>query len=514
MRIPTFCLLAMSSVILGLGTYSQPASANLPTCSSASSDEDGDGYGWENNASCIVQAAGGSGDGNNASCIDTPPFDDDWGWDGSQSCRLSASGNDNTPQEDDATCVDTPPFDDNWGWNGSASCMLNASDNTGGGDSGGGNDGSGDNGNNAGECVDTPPFDDDWGWNGSASCLLSGNTTTPTEPTTPVEPVTPVEPTTPTVPPAPTLPTSGGRITSTFAPVHSLPNDTCLTRQDTLNGDFHGAIELGDFILSTNAWNASAAGDFDWEQCIYANQNGARVGWNYRWGAGGGPGDFNVRSYPELIYGVKSQGEISAPKSVTGLPVRIDQMPDITIDYSLASSEYGPVRAVSASVTPRFPNGTLIQGERNVAVESFLHPSDSNGNCGENVVQRGSGSSNHTYEVMVWIDSGAERLPSGPGDFVTTVTLGGQQYDVYTKSSDRKYVAFVARNPQLTGTLNWTAFIDWARQHAHRVQEDFGARVNSDQIQDGWCLANVLVGTEIWWGDGDMNIYEWQINQN
>ncbi len=508
----------MSSIMMGVGTYSPNASANLPVCNSASSDPDGDGYGWENNTSCLVQSGGSSGGQTNSSCVDTPPFDDDWGWDGTQSCRLSAAGGEtsggeptggeNTPVPGgSAECIDTPPFDDNWGWNGSASCMLDANggnDGDSGGESGGGN--------NAGTCVDTAPFDDDWGWNGSASCRLSDSGAAPTQPTEPVTPTVPTAPPAPTVPPAPTAPT--GSISSSWTPVHAQPADTCLTRQDTLNGDFHGAIRLGDFILATNAWNSSAAGSFDWEQCIYANENGARVGWNYRWGAGGGPSDYNVRSYPELIYGVKSQGEISAPKSVTGLPVRIDEMPNITIDYSLAGSEYGPSRAVSASTNSRFPNGTLIQGERNIAVESFLHPSDGSGTCGENVVQRGSGSSNHTYEVMVWIDSGAERLPSGPGDFVTTVTLGGQSYDVYTKSSDRKYVAFVARNPQTTGTLDWTGFINWARQHAHRVQQDFGARINSDQIQDDWCLANILIGTEIWWGDGDLNIYEWQINQN
>jgi hypothetical protein len=504
----------MSGTVIGVGSYSPIASANLPACSSAASDSDGDGYGWENNASCLVQSGGGSGGGtggtSNASCIDTPPFDDDWGWDGSASCRLSASGGSAPTQDDAAECIDTPPFDDNWGWNGSASCMLDAGGDNSGGDAPTGGSGAGDD--NGSECIDTPPFDDDWGWNGSASCRLSASGGTPTEPTTPTTPTTPTVPTVPTAPTPPSSPT--GNITSSWTPVISQPADTCLTRQDTIDGNYHGAIRLGDFILATNAWNANAAGNFDWEQCIYANENGARVGWNYRWGAGGGPSDYNVRSYPELVYGVKSQGEISAPKSVTGLPVRIDEMPDIKIDYSLAGSEYGPARAVSVSTNPRFPNGTLIQGERNIAVESFLHPSDGSGNCGENVVQRGSGSSNHTYEVMVWIDSGAERLPSGPGDFVTTITLGGQAYDVYTKSSDRKYVAFVARNPQTSGVLDWSGFINWARQYAHRVQQEFGARVNSDQIQDDWCLANILIGTEIWWGDGDLNIYEWQINQN
>lgn len=475
-------------------------SQELPACSSAAADSDGDGYGWENSTSCLVMNDGDIPASNDPSsvCMDTAPFDDDWGWDGSQSCRLSASNpgsdTDQPDPSDDATCIDSPPFDDQWGWNGTASCLL--TDNQGTGDNPDDDTGS------TADCIDTAPFDDIWGWNGTQSCLLSDSSPTDSgsDPVTPTDPVTPSQPT-------------GGTRVSTLSPVRSYPADTCLTRQDTINGDYHDPIRLGDFILSTNAWNFGVAGNFDWEQCIYANQNGATVGWSYQWGAGGGPNDYNVRSYPELIYGVKSQGEISADKSVTGLPVRIDQMPAITVNYSMASSEYGPTRAVSVSANPRFPNGTLIQGERNIAIESFLHPSDSAGNCGPEVVQRGSNQSNHTYEVMVWLDSGAERLPSGPGDFVTTITLAGQQYDVYTKSSDLKYVAFVARNPQLTGVLDWSGFVNWARTHAHQVQQEFGARINSVQIQDDWCLANLLIGTEIWWGDGDFNIYEWQINQ-
>lgn len=278
---------------------------------------------------------------------------------------------------------------------------------------------------------------------------------------------------------------------------------------------------IGDFILHNNAWRPwRAAPGYEWEQCIYTNTNGAVVGWNYDWGPGQvgingstrPSGDFYVRSYPELIYGVKDEFRTSAPKSVTGFPVELAQMPNITIDYSYNGPQYGESRVVDASNNPRFPNGTTISGERNVAIESFLYNKDAAGQCSEGIVTR-TGGSNHVYEVMVWLDAGAERLPAGPSDFVANLTIRGADYKVYTKASDPRYIAFVAQTEQTSGTIYWNDFMDWARENAHQVQQRFGARSNSVQIQDDWCVANIIVGTEIFWGAGNLDIYDWTITQ-
>ncbi|MEM7259799.1 MAG: hypothetical protein AAF404_20690, partial [Pseudomonadota bacterium] len=169
-------------------------------------------------------------------------------------------------------------------------------------------------------------------------------------------------------------------------------------------------------------------------------------------------------------------------------------------------------RTVDASNNPRFPNGTTISGERNIAIESFFYNPDENGQCSEGIVQR-NGGSNHTYEVMVWLDAGAERLPAGPSDFVTNLTIRGDDYKVYTKGSDPRYIAFVAQNPTSTGTVYWNDFTDWAKTYAHRVQQEFGARSNSVPMEDDWCIANIIVGTEIFWGEGNLDIYDWTITQ-
>ena len=121
-------------------------------------------------------------------------------------------------------------------------------------------------------------------------------------------------------------------------------------------------------------------------------------------GASSPSGDFFVRSYPELIYGVKDEFRTSAPKSVTGLPVELAQMPNIQIDYSYDGPQFGESRTVDASNNPRFPNGSTISGERNVAVESFMYEPDASGECSTGIVTR-NGGSNHTFEVMVWLDA-------------------------------------------------------------------------------------------------------------
>ncbi len=442
-------------------------SGSSPTSSGgACVDSDGDGYGWNGVATCSVDAPAPAAD---SSCIDTDG--DGFGWNGVSTCLVGGSS---TPTQSSGECVDSDG--DGYGWNATTltSCLV----------SGSGLQNDGDNLTGSGS-ADMGNSDSSGGADNSNGNGGNLDTSNP----------------------------GGTTYTSTFTPISGVTADQCLTRQDTIDRNYPGAITAGDFILSINAWNFGAAGNYNWEQCIFANGGG--LGWTYDWGAGGGSGDFFVRSYPELIFGVKSGGEISgsSAREGTGLPERIDRLPFISIDYDFSSNENGPARAVDASSNPRFPNGTTIFGERNIAIESFFHPSDANGNCPASVVQRGNGQSNHTYEIMVWIDSGAERLPAGPNDFVTTVTLDGASYNVYTKDNDRKYIAFVRTSPSLSGTLNWSTFINWTSANAHRVSSLYGANTNSVQLQDTWCLANILVGNEIWWGEGDFTINQWQINR-
>ena len=68
----------------------------------------------------------------------------------------------------------------------------------------------------------------------------------------------------------------------------------------------------------------------------------------------------------------------------------------------------------------------------------------------------GVASANST-EIMVWTEN-FNQVPAG--DKVTTVTLGGQAYDVW-KTSDNGYIAFVPSAVMLSGTLDLLGMFKW-----------------------------------------------------
>jgi len=449
-----------------------PASTARPTCSSPASDPDGDGWGFENGNSCVVSTSSGSGSSSGAgssarpSCVSlaSDPDGDGYGWENNDTCLVTAS----TGTDDGGSSTSNGITDDDGG--SSTSNGVTGGGSTGGGSTGGGSTGGGTTGGGTGSN------------NGGSFTAGSG----------------------------------GAVIRTTSLPAAGTSRSVTA---NSAGGDLYSTEPLGDFLLMQNAWRAwRAAPGHNWSQTISTYNNGTPVSWSYDWGPGvpGANGrasdDFYVRSYPELIYGIKDEFRTSASKSQIGLPVRVDAMPTFQIDYSYNAPQYGTARTVDASVTNRFPNGTTISGERNVAVESFLY-SSVNGVCDDNLPVTRSNGSNHVYEVMVWLDSGAERLPAAARDYVTTVTLRGAEYDVFTKASDTRYIAFLAKNPQTSGTIYWNDYLEWARQNAHRVETLFGANSNSVQIQDSWCVANIIIGTEIFWGSGNFDLFDWTITQ-
>ncbi len=492
--------------ILAFGTFallnavSYSAHA-LPSCVSATSDSDGDGYGWENNSSCLVVASSGASSGGSqlpgCQSANSDTDGDGFGWENGASCLVGGGiiSNDDAQSSGTPSCVSSASDSDGdgYGWENSTTCLVTAStgqisDDAGSATSNGIADDAGSSTSN-GVLQDDGSNTTNNGSTNNSSTNNGGSFTSGT---------------------------GGGAVISSSS-LTTVASETVSV--SSAGGDLFSTRQVGDFQLMQNAWRAWRAADgYDWNQSIYTNNNGTPVGWSYDWGPGvpGASGrasdDYYVRSYPELIYGIKDEFRTSASKSEIGFPVRVDTMPVVQIDYSYSAPQYGAARPVDASVNSAYPNGTTINGERNVAVESFFYESD-NGVCDDSLAVTRNNGSNHVYEVMVWLDSGAERLPAAARDFVTNVTLRGDDYKVYTKGSDPRYIAFVAQNPTTAGTIYWNDFIDWSRLNAHRVSELFGARSNSVQIQDSWCVANIIVGTEIFWGAGNFDLYDWTITQ-
>ena len=107
---------------------------------------------------------------------------------------------------------------------------------------------------------------------------------------------------------------------------------------------------------------------------------------------------------------------------------------------------------------------------------------------------------------MVWFETGNERLPSGQPPVGTYTDSAGRIYDIYTKpNQDDGYIAYVARTPMRQASLNWNEFIENAK--ANHAQ--YGIKA----FQDSWCLGNIIFGSEIWWGEGSLDLNNYSIQR-
>ncbi|OED42328.1 hypothetical protein AB833_06655 [Chromatiales bacterium (ex Bugula neritina AB1)] len=85
-----------------------------PNCASSSSDPDGDGYGWENERSCIVVT--------HCASASSDPDGDGFGWENNKSCIvLSAAGNARFPS---CASAASDPDGDGYGWENNKTCLV------------------------------------------------------------------------------------------------------------------------------------------------------------------------------------------------------------------------------------------------------------------------------------------------------------------------------------------------------------------------------------------------------
>lgn len=251
-------------------------------------------------------------------------------------------------------------------------------------------------------------------------------------------------------------------------------------------------LRYGDFLLTNNPWNASAATYADWYQDIslFPTATGTTAVIDWDWGASADTQGsvFNTKAYPEVIYGTKSAGERSGNFAATGLPAEHYLMPTWTINYAYS---YEGRRSASLA-------GGGSDSEFNIAIESFYHDS-----C--DIRRTGADSDNQIMEVMVWLKHD-QRLPSGQQPYaVPFTTSDGRVYDVYAKNSNFNYVAYVARNEQNSGTVMYSEILNDAYDNA----STYGIY----QLKPSDCLANILMGTEIWHGAGTFTLTDYRISR-
>ncbi len=112
-----------------------------PDCTQASSDPDGDGYGWENGQSCIASTSGSTGNSAGSAhgfaiCRsgDADEDNDGWGWENNQTCLVEgsaameslspASANNTGGQTPVCNSAASDPDGDGWGWEDNRSCLV------------------------------------------------------------------------------------------------------------------------------------------------------------------------------------------------------------------------------------------------------------------------------------------------------------------------------------------------------------------------------------------------------
>ena len=146
-------ILALSSFAL-FSAAAPNAHAMLPTCQNASSDSDGDGYGWENNNSCRVASSAAApvntfstapASTGRSACVSasSDPDGDGFGWENGNTCLVTAgtaSDNSIATSDDIASvtsssepasvghpaCVSatSDPDGDGFGWENNDTCLL------------------------------------------------------------------------------------------------------------------------------------------------------------------------------------------------------------------------------------------------------------------------------------------------------------------------------------------------------------------------------------------------------
>ncbi len=229
-------------------------------------------------------------------------------------------------------------------------------------------------------------------------------------------------------------------------------------------------ISYGDYVLQNNTWNDSEVYSDNWHQCIELTGTPSRyiAKWDYNWLAKDSGNEFSVKSYPQVYYGRKTKNSISGPAEKLGLPAPINQLPNFKVKYKY--SETG-------------------NPERNVALESFFHTS-----CEAEEW-------NKQFEMMVWVGVPVTR---GPGPKVAEVTIDGEGWNVHVNPQlDWGYVAFVAQRPKQEGWLDWNKFVDWTRFN--------GPAFGVPRVQNNTCMGAIEIGTETFWGQGTFTLDEFTV---
>ena len=293
-----------------------PAHA-MPACVSAASDNDGDGFGWENNNTCIVTFAAGSNSSTpicSAQVTDTDR--DGWGYENNRSCVINTQPSPTVQQTNQngrpiCSSAVSDSNNDGWGYENGQSCVVSAS-----------------SGNNASS-------------DGTASSVSTPGVAPP--------------------PVAAAVPGFSGGHPICLTDASDVRNNgfgyenrrTCKVVQGTTATRSQPLLNqrscvpwleigYGNYRLQNNTWNSSAVYFNNWSQCIELTGNSSNyvAKWDYNWLPRNNGDEFAVKSYPQVYYGRKTQYNVSGTVAETGLPARTNTMPQFWVEYDYSCLLY------------------------------------------------------------------------------------------------------------------------------------------------------------------------------
>jgi hypothetical protein len=106
-------------------------SDGYPACTSDTSDPDGDGYGWENEQTCITTPATASAQSATTTsgvpvCASsaTDSDSDGWGWENNQSCLVNGAAVSSGSERPFCASAASDSDGDGWGWENNRSCIV------------------------------------------------------------------------------------------------------------------------------------------------------------------------------------------------------------------------------------------------------------------------------------------------------------------------------------------------------------------------------------------------------
>ncbi len=501
-------------LLFALSTFYSPMTLAAPVCSSAVSDLDGDGWGYENSQSCTMPTGhppcsssatigtGGWGFENGKSCIYTAGnpvcsasainSGNGWGWENNRSCRFAATqqATQQAASTSGSTSGSAAPGcssaaidnGDGWGWENNRSCRYTGGSST--SSQATNTQASNTQSSNSGGAAQCSANAEDngngWGFEFGASCQWGS--------------VRPNRNTNSVIAAPPPVAVSAIGYTN-GTPI-------CLTDASDGNGDGFGyendrscrvvsgrtataqnpllntrwcqpwaEIAFDDYVLQNNTWNFSDVYSDRWSQCIeLGGSRGNYVAkWDYNWLAKNEGNEYSVKSYPQVYYGRKTSNSQSGTPAKLGLPVNVNNMPNYKVRYKYRETG---------------------NAERNVALESFFHTS-----CEAEEW-------NKHFEMMIWVNKPVIKTP---GTKVTEATIDGKRWDVYINPAlTWGYVAFVEQTPSNEGWLDWKEFVDWTR---------FQGPQHGVWSVGNTCMGAIEIGTETFWGNGTFTLDEFRVTR-